>query len=125
MNRNLIEPETRERNRQMFSAWTWNAEVPDDYSGVLVFVAALRLGDHAHLDVHTGRQHPNPRGREPTRHLSRAGRLIFRWHEWETIRDQLTALDVPIILREVEKPTSGQLDHHAFGKQPRHDRDYV
>lgn len=125
MTRNLIEPETAERNRQLWGAWTWNAEVPDDYTGVLVFVACVRLGDHAHLDVHTGRQHANPDGREPTRHLSRAGRLIFRWLEWTTIRDQLTELDVPIVLREVERPTPGQLDHHAFGKEPRGDRDYV
>lgn len=112
--RNLIEPETAEYNRAQPGGWTFNAEVPASYDGLLFVVAALRLGDHAHLDVHTGRQVAVPPGAwRPTRHLSRAGRLILRWHEWLVLRSLLDTPDVPIVLREVENPTKGNLEHHV------------
>jgi hypothetical protein len=112
--RNLVEPETAEHNRAMPGGLTFNAEVPDEYEGTIFVIAALRLGDHAHLDIHTGRQVPTPRGGwRPTRHLSRAGRLILRWHEWLVLRSLLDVADVPVVLREVENPTKGNLEIHV------------
>lgn len=113
--RNLVSPDTAARNRETPGGFTFNAEVPNDYEGLILVIAALRLGDHAHLDVHSGRQVPPPPpldGR-PTRHLGRAGKLILPWHQWEGLRDLLDSVDAPVVLREVENPTKGNLENHV------------
>lgn len=113
MSRNVVAPETAERNAsQPGGGYTFNALIPPEYAGVCFTVAALRLGDHAHLDIESGRAIPQPgyEGR-PHYNCGRAGRLILRWHEWEVLRALLDQHE-NVHIAEVQQPTKGQLDHH-------------
>lgn len=91
---------------------TFNAEIADDYDGHIFILATVRIEDHAHIDTYTGWQSAAKYDRLPTRHYGHAGRLIFAWADWLRFRE---ALDVVpnILIREVERPTQGQLDTHA------------
>jgi hypothetical protein len=111
MTRNLISDKQTEANREFPGALTFNAFPPDDYDGVAFTVAAVRLGDHAHIEVESGRAIPQSIDGPP--HLTRglAGRLIFRWHEWQVLRAVLDQHEC-FRIAEVERPTQGQLEHY-------------
>lgn len=109
MTRNLVKPETAEENRVgRPGGYTFNTLPPDDYGGVVLVVAVVRLGDHAHLDVSSGRAVPG------SPHLLRggAGRLILRWHEWELLRSILEPHEC-VRIAEVENPTEEQARFHT------------
>lgn len=119
--RNIVEEATAERNRtNSLGAFTFHAPVPDDYAGIVLVVVALRLGDHAHLDCFSGRHVPMPDDGMPVEGrlcVGSAGRLVLRWHEWLLLREHFAREGAPIIVREVEGPTKGQLDIHVFGDE--------
>jgi hypothetical protein len=105
--RNLIVEEIAERNRtEGEGGYTFNAYPPDDYEGFVLVVACIRLGDHAHVEIESGRQ-VIPRDGRPQIGRSRAGRLIFPWREWLLIRPLLEMVPWTRIA-EVERPTQGQ-----------------
>lgn len=119
MTRNLVDAETAERNRtEGHGGYTFNAPVASDYEGVVFTVACVRLGDHAHVDVESGRAVPrlgdilHPNARQPHYRRGRAGRLVLRWHEWEVLRE-LLALSGCVHIAEVERPTDSQIAFHA------------
>lgn len=125
MTRNLVSDEQAEANRtvRLPGAYTFNAYPPKDYTGFVLCVATLRLGDHAHLDIDTGRQtsppiHGDDDGpwADDRTNVSRshAGRLVMRWDAWLKIREMLELVPWTRIA-EVEKPNKGQLDYHAGG----------
>lgn len=113
--RNLIEDYIAEQNRdptnERLGGYTFNAFPPDDYEGIIFIVAALRLGDHAHLEWSSGRQVPVPNGRQPALNYGRAGRIILAWDDWLALRPTLDA-DERFRIAEVERPSQGQLDRH-------------
>jgi len=118
--RNLITDEIAESNRsgkRPGGGYTFNAFPPDDYEGFVLVVACVRLGDHAHLDVESGRQVIGGNG-DAQIHRSRAGRLIFPWHEWLRVRGLLELVPWTRIA-EVENPTPGQLEHHSVPAPPK------
>lgn len=114
--RNLVAPETADRNREgRAGGYTFHSPVSDGYEGIVYTVACLRLGDHAHLDIDTGRAIPQARayGRVgPLATRGKAGRLIVRWEEWLLLRRLLDSSTF-VHIAEVENPTIGQLKHHA------------
>lgn len=113
--RNRIAPETAEANRSRPGAWTFNAPPPDEYDGRMFTLATVRLGDHAHVDVYTGRQNALHDGQiTPTHHLGYAGRLVMAWGDWTLFRDKLADDAHPeFLIREVENPTHAQLETHV------------
>jgi hypothetical protein len=90
---------------------TFWAPPPLDYEGRVVCFEVIRLGDHAHIEVSTGRQHANGPSREPTYHKGVAGRLVFAWGDWVHLRDALDAIPW-VWLAEVEEPTPAQVDRY-------------
>lgn len=115
-NRNLVSEETAERNRTIGipGGATFNTFPPGDYEGVGFTFAAIRLGDHAHIEVESGRivkgyddDVYNARYRMGT-----AGKLVLRWHEWELLREILEPHE-NVRIGEVEKPTQGQAKRYA------------
>jgi hypothetical protein len=115
MTRNLIAPETAVQNRESPGALTFNAPPPDEHDGPILVLATVRLGDHAHVDVYSGRQNALKDGQfTPTVHRGYAGRLVFAWWFWEQLRDRLAEADHPeVLIREVERPTRQQLETHV------------
>lgn len=112
MTRNLVPPETAQHNREHEGGgYTFNAFPPDDYEGILFVVVALRLGDHAHLEISSGWHTPQPHSRAPSLHYGKAGHLILRWPEWLALREIFDA-DDRFRIAEVERPTKGQLEFH-------------
>lgn len=110
--RNLIAEEVAEYNRtEREGGHTFNAFVPRDYEGAIFVVAALRIGEHAHVEVSSGRQIVQP-NEEPRDHRSVAGRLILRWDDWLMLRGLLEMVPWTRIA-EVERPTPGQLERHT------------
>jgi hypothetical protein len=112
--RNEISAARGEANRQRPGAYTFNAFPPDDYEGLLLVVHAVRVGDHAHVKVESGRQVAKPKGGDglslggrPTVHYGYAGKLVLRWSEWIKLRDDLELLEWTRIA-EVECPTPEQ-----------------
>jgi hypothetical protein len=106
--RNVVSDEQAEINRYR-GGYTFNAFPPDDYEGLVWVYGALRIGDHAHLVVHTGRQHIQ-RNDEPRISYGGAGHLIVKWPEWLLMRDALDA--VPFVrIAEVERPTVEQIEY--------------
>ncbi len=112
MTRNLVSPEQAAENRER-GGLTFNAMPPDGYIGVAFVFATIRLGDHAHVEVQSGRWHASKLStREGMCSTGLAGRLVLRWHEWVALRDQLDQ-STPHRIAEVEKPTRGQLDRYV------------
>jgi len=95
-----------------------NAPPPADYEGRVVCFEVLRLGDHAHMEVSTGRQHASGPGRDPTYHKGGAGHLVFAWEDWLHFRDALDAIPW-VFLAEVENPTPEQLDRYTANPESR------
>lgn len=119
--RNLVSPEQAEANREREGTYTFHAPIAREYEGVAVTVAAIRLGDHAHLDVESGRATAGPHARvqaRPTR--GHAGRLVLRWEEWLELRAALDASPF-VHVCEVEAPTLGQVIRYTV-PDPRVDR---
>jgi hypothetical protein len=110
--RNVVSDEDAERGRT-HGGYTFNAFPPDDYEGLLLVVACVRLGDHAHLDVSSGRAGGAKIGWRPTTlHYGRAGRLILRWPEWLKLRELLDSAPW-VRIAEVERPTDEQLREYG------------
>ena len=113
--RNLVSAHQAEINREI-GGLTFNAMPPDDYDGLMMVFAAVRLGDHAHVEVQSGRwlgTGPSHVGKnEGTALVGLAGRIILRWHEWTAWRDLMEAT-TPYRIAEVEKPTKGQLERYV------------
>jgi hypothetical protein len=110
--RNLISEEIAERNRSTEGGYTFNALVPDDYEGKALIFVALRLGDHAHVEVSSGRTIPQPSHQRLS--YGKSGNVILPWDHWLLLREILDA-DPRVRIAEVEKPTAGQLRHHGPG----------
>lgn len=110
--RNIVEPETAERNRTVGlpGAYTFHAVIERERLGKngLTF-AAVRVGDHAHVEVLSGcirQRGPFDEFVEPS--YGHAGWLVLRWPEWLVLRDALDAGSPDVRVVEVEKPTVGQ-----------------
>lgn len=116
MTRNVVSPEDAEHNRTApLGRYTFHALIPDTYMGIAITIACVRLGDHAHLDIDSGRSSgPGPR---PRTSRGYAGRVILRWNEWLKLRALLDTAEW-IHIAEVENPTKAQLDYHEFGGPP-------
>ncbi len=114
MNRNRVDPERAERNRtEGEGRYTFYAPIPLGTTGSGIVVAALRLGDHAHLDVSSGEiVQRRPSDLHPEVNRGSAGHLILRWHEWELLREILAASD-HVHIAEVERPSAGNLKVHV------------
>jgi len=117
--RNLVASETAERNRsEGQGGYTFNALIPDDYEGSVLIVAALRLGDHAHVEISSGRATRQPYSIKKHRlNYGKAGNIILRWHEWELLRSILESHDC-VRIAEVERPSVGQLFFHGSRSKP-------
>ena len=115
MTRNLIAADIAAQNRESPGALTFNAPPPDEYGGPILVLATVRLGDHAHVDVYSGRQNALKDGQlHPTVHRGHAGRLVFAWRFWTALRDSLATDAHPeVLIREVELPTKAQLETHV------------
>lgn len=119
--RNLVPADTAERNRTVGweGAYSFNAPIAASYGGPAVTVAAVRLGEHAHIDVDTGLAcTPSPKDMPEhavVRGRGHAGHLVMEWGDWLVLRDAL-ALHPGIHIAEVENPTQGQLDFHTGGR---------
>lgn len=112
MTRNLVSPETAEQNRSdPPGRYTFHAPIEEGYEGLAFTVAVVRIGDHAHVEIESGRA--VPRLGEPSRvSRGRAGRLRLRWEEWIVLRDHLEEARF-VHIAEVENPTIGQIRNHA------------
>lgn len=106
--RNVVSDEQAEANRTRAGAYTFNAFPPDDYEGLLLVVHTVRVGDHAHVKMESGRHVPSPPTiQRPTLHYGFAGKVVLRWPEWVKLRDDLEAMDW-VRIAEVECPTHDQ-----------------
>lgn len=111
--RNIVSAETAVANRRRPGGYTFNAFTPDDYHGTAFSFASVRIGDHAHIEVESGRAIGTPPGGAHAElRTSRAGKLILRWHEWLELRAILDA-DPRVRIAEVEHPTPGQVERYA------------
>lgn len=109
--RNLVNELTAEANREVYGGLTFNAFPPEDYSGIIFVYAAIRLGDHAHVEIQSGRWLAGTLA-NGTPNVGLAGRIVLRWHEWLHMRDELDRL-TPHRIAEVEKPTQEQMDRYV------------
>lgn len=112
--RNEVPPEIAEVRRSEFPGlWTFHAPIRNDYFGNAMTVACVRLGDHAHIDIDTGRHNPSPVDyKRGTVSRGYAGRLVMRWPEWEMFRALLDSAEW-VEIAEVENPTQKQLNYHT------------
>lgn len=124
MSTNRVAPETVEEHRDVKGAYTFNAFPDDAHEGLVFTIAALRLGDHAHLEIWTGQRVLNPVGRhrlaeglpvvshyDETTQKGHAGYLVMHWDDWLVMRDQLVTFP-NYRIAEVQNPTVGQLETH-------------
>jgi hypothetical protein len=112
--RNLITPEVAKRAR-VYGGYTFNAMPPKDYDGPMMVFAAVRLGDHAHVEIESGRwlgPSVSHRGQESgAACVGLAGRIVLRWHEWVAWRDNMDTT-TPYRIADVERPTAAVLDRY-------------
>lgn len=92
---------------------TFDAPPPDEYEGRVVVLEVVRLGDHAHITVCTGRQHAKRASTRPTYHRGEAGRLVMAWHDWLHWRAALDAGPAWTWIAEVEVPTPAQIERYT------------
>lgn len=116
-----LEERERAGDRQMPGAWTFATPPPDDYEGRVVCFEVVRLGDHAHIGISTGRQHASGKASRPTFHRGTAGRIIVAWEDWLHWRAALDAGPEWMWVAEVENPTPAQLDRYTAGAAPADD----
>jgi hypothetical protein len=110
--RNIVPDETAERNRANgLSGYTFNALVPVDYAGPALTFEAVRIGDHAHVHVSSGRAVPHP---WPKDRITRgfAGKLVLAWPDWLLLREILDT-DPRARIAEVEYPSPGVARRYA------------
>lgn len=116
MSRNLITPETIKANENgKQGGYTYHCLVDPSYTGIVITMACLRLGDHAHVAVYTGSQtaaHDWKPWEASSQHRSKAGNLIMRWPEWVLLRNTLDETAPYCRIAEVENPTAEQLIYH-------------
>lgn len=102
-----------EGNRDREGCYTFNAFPPVDRSVRHLSVAAIRIGDHAHIEVASAWSHPHEKLPERSvEHRGVAGRLLMAWGHWLNWRAQLDADGVSRIA-EVECPTRAMLLSYA------------
>lgn len=110
MSRNVAEPD---EEQAAAGANTFATPPPDDYEGRLICFEVVRLGDHAHVNVSTGRQHANGPRRTPTFHKGDAGRIVMQWEDWLHWRAALDSGPPWQWIVEVEHPRPGQIQKYA------------
>ena len=116
MTRNIVPADTAERNRTgRPGGYTFHAVIPPLRVGNhgLTF-ATVRIGDHAHVEVGSGRIKRRGPDLGETWELvepsyGAAGRLVLRWPEWLVLRDALDVGSPDVRVIEVENPTLGQI----------------
>ena len=110
--RNVVDGEDGFRGR-----YTFHAVIGPERVGKpgLTF-AAVRVGDHAHVEVLSGlikRRGPHIDAGwefvEPS--YGEAGWLVLRWPEWLVLRDALDIGSPDVRVIEVENPRPGQAKH--------------
>lgn len=106
--RQLVDAEAAEFNRTRGGAYTFNLFPPGDWDGFIFTVIVVRLGDHAHLDVRTGRSTSRGEGVSG----GEAGKLVMAWAHWLHLRGMLEH-HPGVRIAEVECPTRGQLERHV------------
>ena len=112
MTRNTISEEGAEFARTSpLGFQTFKALIPDDYDGIALTVQCVRLGDHAHVVIDSGRHNSGP-----SHSVSRgyAGRLVLRWNEWLLLRGLFDSVPWAQLF-EVENPTHAQLTYFERG----------
>lgn len=92
---------------------TFDTPPPDEYEGRMVVLEVLRLGDHAHITVCTGRQHARRGSGRPAYHRGEAGKLVMAWTDWLHWRAALDDGPEWTWIAEVEVPTPGQIERYA------------
>lgn len=118
---NVISAETAEKNADREGQYTFNSYPPDDYDGPLFVFAALGLGDHAHVEVSSGRAHPDPSrlGYGPGGlQYGRAGSFIMKWNDWVILRDVLVDAYDGMRIAEVRRASTAQLTTHFNYHKP-------
>jgi hypothetical protein len=113
--RNLIDADALERGLSMVGGLTFNAFPEDGYNGPMFVFAAIRLGDHAHVEIQSGRWLTGPSGGTPN--VGLAGRICLRWNEWVTLRDHMD-LTTQWRIAEVQNPTDGQAHRYVTHAPP-------
>jgi hypothetical protein len=114
--RNIVAAATAEHNRTHHpGGYTFHAVIPTSRVGNhgLTF-AAVRVGDHAHVEVLSGRIRRRGPDLDESWELvepsyGAAGRLVLRWPEWVVLRDALDTGSEDVRVIEVENPTVGQI----------------
>ena len=120
MTRDTIAPEVREEwereGWKRIGAWTFHAPVPPEYEGHCLTYEAVRIEEHWHIWVHSGRHVGYPTSvysAENQRYRTGfAGKLILRPAEWLVLREALDH-DQRIGIFEVENPLPGQALRYA------------
>lgn len=118
--RNIVDPENAENNRtDGAGGYAFNAPILRGYEGHAIVFACVRLGDHAHIHVESGRAIVG--GRETLDAQVRmgwAGKLTLRWPEWLLLCEIFDG-DPRVWIAEVERPTKGMLDRYTADHAPR------
>lgn len=124
MSRNVVDEETAERNRTVGigGGYTFHAVIPLERAGEHgLTVAAVRVDQHAHVHVMSGRISRRSRDDswvEPS--YGEAGWLVLRWPEWLVFRQALDLGSENVRICEVEKPTLAQAKYAlAHGSVPK------
>lgn len=114
MTRNIVEPETAEFNCTDGLPGLWTFHAPIDAVGPALGFEVVRIGDHAHVHVRSGRARSRRPGDE-SYVTGFAGKLVLRWDEWGVLRDVLDS-DPRFGIYEVENPRVGQARYYAGAK---------
>ena len=115
--RNLITVEVAERNRSgLPGGYTFNAYPPSGFDGRVLVFACVRLGDHAHVEVYSGRSIPSASDYEGD-HCWKgyAGHLVLRWPEWLLLRE-MSMMVAFTRVAEIENPTTEQVEWYVKGQ---------
>lgn len=119
---NLVDEETAELNRRpdRKGAYTFHSPPAVGYAGPGFTVAAIRLGDHAHVDIDTGRCTGSSLKGAPDATVvagrGHAGHLVMQWADWLALR-AILAVNPGVHVAEVENPTGAQAGFHAGGRR--------
>jgi hypothetical protein len=112
MSEQRITPEVAEHNRERTGGYTFNLFPEDDYEGRVFVFAAIRIGDHAHVEASTGWALAARHGQDSSVRHSFAGRLVMAWRDWLVFRDKL-AEGEDVRIAEIERPTIGQAERYV------------
>lgn len=118
MTRSVVEPEQASANSERPGSYTFNAPVLNGYEGHTMTFGCVRIGDHAHIHVHSGRAALRRNGVADASMLTGfAGKLLLRWPEWILLRTILDA-DPRVWIAEVECPTRAMAERYASDRPP-------